>query len=383
MSNIPLPLTAEQITPTWLAAVLGFPVESIVVARTMKGTADKIFLTVKYQSTDQNGKWPRRICIKGCFNPELAKDIPPLKDFCRVEAQFFRTVMPTLGSMEFPKCFGTRVNQEQGIVVMEDLRDKGYTFGDPEVILSVEQVKDGVAQLAALHAGTWGRSRADYPWMTPYEKTMNDMFDAEGVDYDQMARDPARYKLPEQYRNGKFARAMLNRYFSRPTNRFQCLVHGDAHVGNTCFSPDGEVGFIDWQIVDSRPPFHDLSYFTASALSIDDRRKHEMEILQHYLDCLDSYGGPKLSTLERDVMIEYKLGFLVGMGWTVTTTCMQTIKRINAHLERFMAALVDHKVADLVEALPEPDLNSVTGRESDIKKDMGAVSSVQTTLAEV
>jgi aminoglycoside/choline kinase family phosphotransferase len=27
----------------------------------------------------------------------------------------------------------------------------------------------------------------------------------------------------------------------------QCLLHGDAHVGNTFTEPNGTVGFLDWQ----------------------------------------------------------------------------------------------------------------------------------------
>ena len=48
----------------------------------------------------------------------------------------------------------------------------------------------------------------------------------------------------------------------------QCLVHGDTHLGNTYFLPDGQCGLLDWQLMGRGHPMHDVSYIIATALSI-------------------------------------------------------------------------------------------------------------------
>jgi hypothetical protein len=347
-----LPLVPQDITTEWLSAKLGHDVESIIQTGAIWGTASKIFYALTYKDKSSQHNRPTHICVKGGFMPELTKELPPLINFYRVEAKFFNIVAPNLTYMRLPKCWWAGENAEQGIVIMDDLNVKGYDFGEPTQPWTVDRVKDGVEQLAALHAGTWGASRSDYPWVTKYEDTMIGMFEAVG--YHDLVRDPERFALPDAYQDAPRVKALLTKYYASRNPRFRCLVHGDAHLGNACIAPGGVVDFIDWQILDSGSCFHDVSYFISAALTVEDRRNHEMEILDHYLERLAGFGGPKFSRSEEDVMVEYKKSFLTGMGWAVTTTGMQPHVRINALLERFMAALLDHEVLELVEGLAEP-----------------------------
>ncbi len=62
------------------------------------------------------------------------------------------------------------------------------------------------------------------------------------------------------------------------------LIHGDPHIGNVFFDGD-VVGFLDWGIISWFSPMRDVSYFIAMALSVEDRRAHEADLLKHYLSC--------------------------------------------------------------------------------------------------
>src|SRR3546814_3981565 len=54
-----------------------------------------------------------------------------------------------------------------------------------------------------------------------------------------------------------------------------CLVHGDAHLGNSYRRPDGDRIWFDWQIVRKGRPWRDYSYFVIGSITIEDRRSEE------------------------------------------------------------------------------------------------------------
>jgi aminoglycoside phosphotransferase (APT) family kinase protein len=70
----------------------------------------------------------------------------------------------------------------------------------------------------------------------------------------------------------------------------QCVVHGDAHVGNIFFDPDGTPGLLDWPGIKRAHGAYDLAQFLVSALSIADRRNHEQDLLRRYLARLQDLG---------------------------------------------------------------------------------------------
>ncbi|KAI1644143.1 uncharacterized protein F4817DRAFT_367869 [Daldinia loculata] len=149
-------------------------------------------------------------------------------------------------------------------------------------------------------------------------------------------------------------RAVLEKYFTSRNPKFQCLVHGDAHIGNT-FLIKGEPRFLDWQAVHISSAFHDVSYFIASSLTVEDRREHEMRILNHYLDELNIYGGASLSSQDEDLMVEYRKSMLAGLVWLLTPYELQKEERIRAMIERQATALIDHRVIELIESLPDAE----------------------------
>ncbi|RYP26239.1 hypothetical protein DL768_011804 [Monosporascus sp. mg162] len=76
----------------------------------------------------------------------------------------------------------------------------------------------------------------------------------------------------------------------------------------------------------------------SSALSVEDRRAHENDTIDHYLKSLAEFGGP---TMERDeeVMAEYAHSFMSSFSWVVAPSSMQTMERVHAMTKRYMAAI--------------------------------------------
>ena len=72
------------------------------------------------------------------------------------------------------------------------------------------------------------------------------------------------------------------------------MIHGDTHIGNLFFD-QGRTGFLDWGVIKASAPLRDVSYFLALALSIDDRRTHERELLRHYLETWNAGSGIEIT----------------------------------------------------------------------------------------
>jgi aminoglycoside phosphotransferase (APT) family kinase protein len=82
-----------------------------------------------------------------------------------------------------------------------------------------------------------------------------------------------------------------------------CLVHGDSHQGNSYVRPDGERVWLDWQLVRKGRPIRDFTYFILGALTIEERRAHDRELLRHYRNCLVETGA--LGVPDDDTLWEY------------------------------------------------------------------------------
>jgi hypothetical protein len=74
----------------------------------------------------------------------------------------------------------------------------------------------------------------------------------------------------------------------------QTFLHGDCHIGQTYLTREGRVGYSDWQIVQQGGWAYDVNIAIVTALTIEDRRNWERDLLRHYLDRLHAAGGAKV-----------------------------------------------------------------------------------------
>ncbi|KAJ4123259.1 hypothetical protein NW768_009793 [Fusarium equiseti] len=351
----PYPTTPQEVTPEWLEKALGHKIKSVIRTQSiLNATASKLFFTIEY-SEESTALRPKHICVKGGFNPAMMAD-QGLKNLLAAayknEARFFALVAEHLIFTSVPKVWWSGWEKEQGIVIMDDLALQGHQFGNPEHAWPVYMVMRGAIQLAGLHASTWGYTTKDYPFITPsYEGMIMGLAEL----WYNMTHGEDRPPLPEII---KFSRlrtvSAMEKHFRTKNPDFQCLIHGDPHTGNTYIDPDGTPKFLDWQTFRIGSPFHDLTYFIVGALSVADRRQHEVLIVDYYLHYLWRFGGPKFDINDRAIQIEYCKSMMSGMGWILTPYDLQPKERVFAMSERYAAAIVDLKTIELIESLPDP-----------------------------
>ena len=163
--------------------------------------------------------------------------------------------------------------------------------------------------------------------------------------------DSAHAPLPESFRDRARIQRIIKKNHASVDPRTRALLHGDTHAGSTYTLPDGQPRFLDFDHVMIGSALWDVSYAIACATNVAERRRDEMGHLDWYLECLLRAGGPSLA--RHEVMIEYKRGFLLGWGWLVRTELKGHMGRARMMSERFVAALEDHGVHELIEKMED------------------------------
>jgi hypothetical protein len=304
-------------------------------------------LILKVAKTDPQSDDPKRVRGTGAlYRNEV--DV-----YTRLKPATFLEAPTVLGAVYDP---GTSTF----LLLMEDLRERGATFGAATLAVSLESVRSLLDQLSTLHARYWESAelRTTLSWMEAHTRgDLHAMFNAPQVVPKFVA---------EQVEAVQFKREMVQRLGLTVEDLFagfqrvqqhqarlpQTVCHGDTHIGNTYILPDGRGGLLDWQLTSQGYAMHDVSYLIATGLSVADRRKHERELLAEYRELLIAKGVREPPSSEA-LWLEYRRAVVWGVyiGW-LTTPVVNYGWEINVmnHL-RLMTAFEDLETRRLLEAM--------------------------------
>jgi aminoglycoside phosphotransferase (APT) family kinase protein len=70
-----------------------------------------------------------------------------------------------------------------------------------------------------------------------------------------------------------------------------CLVHGDAHQGNSFLRDTGDRVWLDWQLARQGSPWRDVSYFVVGALTVEERRAADRDLVELHRELLLATGA--------------------------------------------------------------------------------------------
>lgn len=342
--SLVIPTTlAEVLSPEWLTDALGRRYPGVTVVNTIPGPVEARISTNARFEIEVEGSLPeglpRHLCAKGYF--DLGQPVHRAGEW---EALFYRDISGTLKA-RVPRCVYAEVDPSSGTaaLITEDVVAKGGRFLDPRHPCSAEMVSANLEQYALFHGQTWDSSMiGGLPWLTP---RLASSLAARGVDDLRYNFDgPIGEGVPRGVRQPERLVDCLKALDGMAhASGSWCLVHCDAHMGNIFLGSDGVPGIADWQTVQRGLWFLDVGYQIGTALSIDDRRTFETELLGGYLDKLEEAGGPRL---DREVAwTGYLQGLVYGFWmWGITRFVKPEITSL--HLARLGAAVEDHRAMD-------------------------------------
>jgi hypothetical protein len=187
------------------------------------------------------------------------------------------------------------------LLVMEDIMERGADPRDASRAMSVAQVAHGLRGLARVHSQYWGFSVRTHPmlrWVKSW-KASNGWKAGLGR-YIPIGLDRGAVALPQAItrRSATDILDLWTRYVGSLMHGSTTLLHGDAHIGNTYVLPNDDVGFLDWQVTRRGEWSQDVGYFLISALTAEDRRKNQVDLLDEYRRTLQVPNGARPSAAQ-------------------------------------------------------------------------------------
>ena len=344
--SVPLVSSPEEITPEWLGAALGGPVDAVTLHPVGTGQIGTCF----------------RVAVEGDdVAPRLLAKLPPadratrdmLAGTYRGEVRFYREIAPTV-DIRVPACHFGWASPDSGdfVLLLEDMAPAEQ--GDQIEGCTPEQAHDAVANLAGLHGPRWcDETLAEIEGLTLDDPDSVALLEEMSGPTTELFIDGLGDLLDDEDRATLRACVpVLPTWMKGRGGRFG-LVHGDYRLDNLLFPPDGRPGVaaIDWQTLSLALPARDLAYFVGTGLSVDDRRAHERDLVGTYHRRLLSYGVEGYSFEE--CWDDYRFSMLQGplvatFGCAYSTRTERGDRMFAAMARRSCAAIRDLGTLDLI-----------------------------------
>ena len=355
MASLVVPERWEDVTPGWMTAALSrhhpdARVADVELLLRDDGTNRRARFGLTYSA----GSGPKTVFVKAESDVPGRREIHARNGNLFNEALLYRSGIAL--PIEHPLAYAAVVDEAKldYVIVMEDLVGRG---ADPRHALrpfTAEQLAGGLRGLARLHSGFWGRieREAVLEWVQPFLPTdglLRPMRKAA-----PMGLEWARDALPDEVTK-LTGDALVDKlwadYLSALTTGPQTLLHGDPHIGNTYTLPDGEVGFLDWQVVRRGSWAHDVGYFLQGAFTEDDRRRYEVDLVEEYRNALDVPASERPTAGE--AWLRYRATAVHGLTmWIVTLLSdVHEYERSLALVRRYASAFAELDTPAAVESL--------------------------------
>ncbi|WP_395312268.1 phosphotransferase [Mycobacterium sp. AMU20-3851] len=327
----------------------GAVVDTVTVAMRDDGTNRRARLALTYAA----GPGPETVFVKA-VDPDHKALIKMTSGLLHEPRLFTSGVALPL---EHPLVYAAPIDEadEDFLLVMEDLTARDADPRDATRPLTVEQAANGVRGLARLHGAFWGHrvARPGLEWLEPFVAWDGMQWAPLPAALERLGDDapPSVQALSIDHLVEGIWKPFI-RTLTAPGVP-QTLLHGDPHIGNTYLLPDGDLGFLDWQVARHGHFALDLGYFLQGALRTEDRRAAERDLLAEYRDALGLPAEELPSTEE--IWLRYRASVAHGlMTWLATASAGELWQRPDIALalaQRYSAAYEDLQTAQALEVL--------------------------------
>ncbi|TAL00011.1 MAG: DUF1679 domain-containing protein [Rhodospirillaceae bacterium] len=293
-----IPTRWEDVTPEWITAAIAgrhpdAKVGDVTIVTRDDGTNRRVRLGLTYSA----GFGPETVFLKAHAPRNRWVHFRNRNLFN--EARLFQSGVPL--PVDHPFVYKSMIEllRLDFLLVMEDITKRGADPRDATRPMTVAQVANGLRGLARLHSRYWGLTAWNHPrlrwlqtwkpsqgWQVGLKKRIPTGLERAGQ---TIPREVTRY-------DGNEIVGIWARYVASLTTGPMTLLHSDTHIGNTYVLPDGNVGFLDWQVVRRGEWSQDVGHFLISALTEDDRRRNEAELVEEYRQALEVPDDQRPST---------------------------------------------------------------------------------------
>jgi hypothetical protein len=322
--------TAEELTPQWLGAVLGRSgVELLGAERIGTGQMSHSH-RVSFVAAGAAQRAPESVVVKLASSDPTSRGTGVGMGLYFREVAFYRNLGSRIGA-SLPGCHLAEYDPGEGwfTLVLEDVCDG--VQGDQIAGCSVEHARTALRALARVHAPVLGDDAlgtADY--LNQPNPLTSDMLKALFAGFTERYGDRV---APEHIDVCSRFVPVWEAWTAERTPPLG-LVHGDYRLDNLLFEPDA-CRVVDWQTVGWGAPMLDASYFIGNSLRLEDRRRHEQELVRLYYDELVAQGVTSLSW--EQCWEGYRRQAFAGIAMVVVATMM--VERTERGDQMFMTWL--------------------------------------------
>lgn len=286
------PKTVDELTPEWLASVLGRPVRSIRTEPIGVGIG---ILGVLYRVHLEPAGEPSTVVVKMSSPFAENRAFGSGYTLYEKEVRFYQQAAGRV-PLRTPTCWFAGIDDanEWCCIVMEDV--SAGVSPDQIAGLTLDEAAAAVDALAGLHGTYWEHPdldsmtwlpRLDAPQFLAAEQNCQALFPvfeerygpALGAAHVELSRS----LLPH-------IAELLTWWASRGPDT---LTHSDMRGDNLLFCGEPSMAnlvVLDWQMVVRSRGAYDLSYFLIGSLTVDDRRRWQDQLVQRYVDGLARHG---------------------------------------------------------------------------------------------
>jgi hypothetical protein len=289
--------SVDEITPDWLTDALRqarvldegrvTSFESEVMSVGQLGLVARLSLTYDDVGT---GNPPPTVMVKLASRDAGSRAAGVALGIYEAEVRFYQQVAPTV-AIRVPRLFWADVESTTGrfTLLIEDLSGTGAP-GDMIAGGTPDQAARALEALVGLHAPRWS-DPALHEWEWLAHPARNQVFFG--------AVEPALPLFLERFGDHldpddlalvEHVVPHANAWAARITAGPTVVLHGDYRMDNLFFphDPAEPVAVFDWQATRLGPPLVDVSVYLGGCLTLEDRRRHERELLRQYHDGLVS-----------------------------------------------------------------------------------------------
>jgi hypothetical protein len=320
-----IPLSWDSITAEWLTDVLiggggDVRVTGFRLDDEDEGTSSRRRIFLEYNEAGRGDRLPASVFCKSTQRLEN-RYIIGMNGGIEAEVTFYGKVRPGL-DIEAPECLHARFNPQSlnSIIVMRDIADR-VQFCNFDTPMTEELARSQMRVLAALHAAYYESPELDTTlsaW-----NTWEDYFaiTAREAGFEQACQRgfaEARDVIPPALfaREAEIWPATLDA-IALHSKLPRMLVHSDVHLKNWYIAASDRMGLNDWQCSCKGHWSRDLSYCISTALTVEQRRDWERDLLAYYLEQMHLRGVPKIDF--DDAWLAYRAQMFGALAWWTGT----------------------------------------------------------------